>query len=77
MKAFGELIDNNIVPKLNKFDIDPALMRGCTTIEFGDDGTIIGHEYKQGHFDEQIMDQYYGMTDEDGEYIHKYTNLEG
>lgn len=39
-----------------------------------DDDELI---YSTGHFDEQIMDQYYGMTDEDGEYIHKYTNLEG
>lgn len=39
-----------------------------------DDDELI---YSTGHFDEQIMDQYYSMTDEDGEYIHKYTNLEG
>jgi hypothetical protein len=39
-----------------------------------DDDELI---YSTGHFDEPIMDQYYGMTDEDGEYIHKYTNLEG
>lgn len=29
-----------------------------------------------GHFDEQTLEQYLSMTDEDGEYIHKYDKEE-
>lgn len=76
----------------NKFESDYSQQSENTVSELFTDDEIIDilldeldepnyepellYSQPAGHFDEQTLEQYLSMTDEDGEYIHPYTKEE-